>query len=695
VDTTTIARPAAPPAVPVRRGGRLALLVIGLGALIALGSAVHLTQGTSSAGAMDVLRLVLGGGGDGTAAVVIESRLPRLLAAVVVGVGLGVCGAVLQSVARNIIASPDTLAVDAGAHFAIVAVAALGISLPLLGAAGVAFAGGLGAALLVLALAGTGGTGVVRLVLAGTAIALALINLTHVLLLLFSEETRGLFAWGAGSLGQNGLDGIATLGPVVGGALVLLLAMSRRLDLVYLGDDHARTLGVHVGRIRFGAIVLAVVMAAAAVTLAGPIGFVGLAAPALVRLLSGAVPGLHRHAALVPVSALTAVALLLGADVLLRGVIGSQGALEVPTGVVTTILGAVFLVVLARNIRVTSATAEPPAAAARGGAGAGRYRVVLGLLVVGVVGALVGSVLLGDTKLLMGDVLNWVTGQAGPIVTNVMENRAPRVVAALLAGASLALAGAMVQAVARNPLAEPGIIGVSGGAGLGAVAVITLVPGVGFWAQAGFAGLGAAVAMALVFTVAARGGFASERLVLIGFGVQAGAMALITLLITLTDPWNETKALTWLGGSTYGRSFEHLVPMALAVLVAVPLLVRMRGELDLLSVDEETPRVLGVHVPASRLVLLVGAVLLTGAAVAGVGTISFVGLVAPHAARAIVGRRHSRALPAAALLGALLVCVADTIGRTVIAPGQLPAGLMTAIIGAPYFVWLLHRSRTR
>lgn len=693
--TTTIARPAAPEPPAKRRTGRLALLVFALGVLIALGAAVHLTQGTSNTTALDVLRLVFGGGADDTAAVVIESRLPRLLAAIVVGVALGVAGAVLQSVARNIMASPDTLAVDAGAHLAIVAVAAFGVSLPLLGATGIAFVGGLAAAVLVLSLAGTGGTGIVRLVLAGTAIALALIALTHMLLLLFSQETRGLFAWGAGSLGQNGLSGVQTLGPVIGVAVALLLIMARRLDLIHLGDDHARTLGVHVGRIRAAAIVLAVVLSAAAVTLAGPIGFVGLAAPAIVRLLANAVPGLHRHAALIPVSAAMGVALLLGADVLLRGVIGSQGALEVPTGVITTVLGAVFLVVLARNIRVTSATAEPPAAGARGGVSRARYRVILTVLLVVAIGAVTSSVLLGDTKLLMGDVLNWLTGQAGPIVTNVMENRAPRVVAALLAGVALALAGAVIQGVARNPLAEPGIIGVSGGAGLGAVTVITLIPGVGFWTQASFAGIGAAVAIVLVFTLAARGGFASERLVLIGFGVNAGSMALITLLITLSDPWNETKALTWLGGSTYGRSFEHLIPMMLAVLLVTPVLIRTRGELDLLSVDEETPRVLGVNVPRSRLLLLTCAVSLTGAAVAGVGVIAFVGLVAPHAARAIVGRRHARVLPIAALLGGILVCAADTIGRTIIAPGQLPAGLMTAIIGAPYFVWLLYRSRQK
>ncbi len=686
----TLTKPG-PPAV--RRRGRAALLGTGLAALLLLGSAVHLTQGTASVDALDVLRLVFGGASGDTTAVVVESRLPRLLSALLVGAALGVAGAVLQSVSRNILASPDTLAVNAGAHLSVVAVAAFGVSLPLLGAAGVAFAGGLAAAVFVLALSGTGGTGIVRLVLAGTAIALALISVTQVLLLLYAQETRGLFAWGEGSLEQNGLAGVRTLGPLVGLALAALLGLARRLDLVHVGDDHARTLGVHVGRVRFAAIGLAVLLAAAAVTLAGPIGFVGLAAPALARLLAPAVPGLHRHAALIPFSAALGAVLLLGADVLLRAIISPQRALEVPTGVVTTILGAIFLIVLARTARITSATAEPPAAGARSGVSAIRYRVVLVVLALATVGVAVGAVLLGDAKLLLGDVVNWLSGQAGPLVTGVLDTRVPRVVAALLAGAALALGGALTQAVARNPLAEPGMIGVVGGAGLGAVTVITLVSGVGFWTLTGAAGLGAALAMAVVFAVAARGGFTSERLVLIGFGVHAATQAVVTLLITLSDPWNETKALTWLGGSTYGRTLTHLVPMALVLVLAAPVLVRMRRELDLLALDDETPRVLGVPVARSRLLLLTCAVLLTGAAVAGIGVLTFVGLIAPHAARAIVGSRHSRLLPAAALLGAILVCVADTVGRTVIAPGQLPAGLMTAIIGAPYFVWLLYRHR--
>lgn len=694
-ERVTPARTAMPDGLGPRRTGRLVALAGTLVALIVVGSALHLTQGTSSVGVSDLLALVFGDAPAGTADVVIESRLPRLLAAVLVGIALGAAGAVLQSVSRNMIASPDTLAVNAGAHLAIVSFAAFGLQLPLFGATGVAFIGGLGAALLVLVLAGGGGAGMVRLVLAGSAIMLALNALTTIVLLLFSQETRGLFAWGAGALGQNGLGNVRSLAPLVAVAVVLLLVLARKLDLVYLGDDHARTLGVGVFRIRASAIALAVLLTAAAVTLAGPIGFVGLAAPASMRLLTAAVPGLHRHSALIPLSALAGVVLLVGADLLLRAVAGSQGALEVPTGVVTTLLGALFLVVLARNMRVTAAVAEPPAPGTRGGLGAARYRLVLVVLIVIFVATMLVGLLMGDAKLLLGDVANWLTGQAGPIVTGVLENRFPRVVAALLAGASLALAGALIQSVSRNPLAEPGIIGVAGGAGLGAITVITLVPASTFWLQAGAAGVGAALVAILLFWLAAKGGFASDRLVLIGFGLSAGAMALITVLITVSDPWNETKALTWLAGSTYGRSFEHLIPMLLVILLAVPILAGMRGSLDVLSVDDETPRVLGIDVPRSRLVVLAVAVALTGAAVAGVGVIGFVGLVAPHAAKALVGRRHSRALPATALLGATLVCAADTIGRTVIAPAQLPAGLLTAIVGAPYFVWLLYRSRTR
>ncbi len=329
--------------------------------------------------------------------------------------------------------------------------------------------------------------------------------------------------------------------------------------------------------------------------------------------------------------------------------------------------------------------------------GAGRSRTAF-LIVVGVcaallAGALVLGLLGGDRWLLTGDVANWLQARSGRALTFVLDQRWPRVMAAALAGAALAVAGAAVQAVCRNPLAEPGVLGVTAGAGVGAIGLITLVPMAGIWMMSLTAGLGALLAFALVYGLAWRGGLSSDRLVLIGLAVQAACTAITILIIVQSDPWNTAKALTWLSGSTYGRVPAQLIPVTLALLIVVPLLVWLRRDLDLLSLDEDTPRVLGVPLEPVRLGALAGAVLLTSTAVSAVGVIGFVGLVAPHAARALVGAHHTRLLPVAALLGALLVSLADTLGRTVIAPAQVPAGLVTALIGTPYFIYLLWRAR--
>jgi ABC-type Fe3+-siderophore transport system permease subunit len=154
-----------------------------------------------------------------------------------------------------------------------------------------------------------------------------------------------------------------------------------------------------------------------------------------------------------------------------------------------------------------------------------------------------------------------------------------------------------------------------------------------------------------------------------------------------------TKALTWLPGSTYGRSLGQAVPVALALALLTPVLVLGARRLDVLSLDDDTPRVLGMGLERSRLLVLTAAALLTSTAVSAVGVVGFVGLVAPHLARALVGRLHIRVLPVAALVGAVLLSVAHTVGRSVIAPAQIPAGLVTAMAGTPYFVFLLWRCR--
>ncbi|MFD0149829.1 iron ABC transporter permease [Streptomyces sp. NPDC055721] len=684
----TATTPATRPPTATSRTGA-APVTAALVLLVAALALVDITQGTAAVGAPEVWKAFTGRADPADASVVIASRLPRMTAGLLVGAVLGIAGAALQAVSRNVLASPDTLAVNAGSYFALGLGAAFGLSLPLFASSALAFVGGLAAAAVVLALSGLG-AGTVRLVLAGSALTLGLTALTEGLLLLFPRQTEGLFDWNQGSIGQNGFDGILQMAPIAVIGLVGLLLLARRVDALALGDDAARGLGVPVRATRVTAVVLAALLSTAAVTLAGPVGYVGLCAPALVRPLARRFRGFTKSRGFLPVAGLTGAALVLGSDVLLRALVPADVVVSVPTGVVTSLVGAVFLIVMATRVRDSSGAAATERLHIRSRA---RFLTVTAVLVAVVIGVGIAGVLLGDSKLLLGDVVNWAQGQAGRTVTFVLDTRVPRVLAALFAGAALALAGTLVQAVTRNPLAEPGILGVSGGAALGAVLLVTTVPMAGSWGMAGAAFAGAAASSVLVFGLAARGGFQQNRLVLLGFGVAIAASALISLMIILTDPFNATKALTWLSGSTYGRTLPDVIPLVAVLAVGAAVAFARRTELDLVSLDEDTPRLLGLGLGRARLGFLALAVLLTATAVAAAGTIGFVGLVAPHAARALVGRQHARVVPVAVLLGAVLVCTADMVGRTVIAPAQLGAGLMTAVIGTPYFLYLLIRSR--
>ncbi|GAA4728998.1 siderophore ABC transporter permease CdtC [Isoptericola chiayiensis] len=686
-----------PASLPARRASGGAGLALAVGVVLAwlVGAVVvHLTQGTADLTVADLWAVVTGAGTGEGAAVVAESRVPRLVAALVVGSALGASGATMQGVARNPLASPDTTAVNAGAYLALTVVAVSGVSLGVFSGAAVAFVGGLLAALTVVAISSGAGVSAIRLVLAGSALTLGLSAITSVLLLLFPWQTQGLFAWGAGSLAQNGSEAVRQLAPLVVVGLALLMLLGRRLDLLQLGDDAARSLGVAVGRTRLGLVAIAVLLATTAVSIAGPIGFVGLCAPVLVRMLARRAPALRRHRVLVPVSAVAGVALVLSADVFARAAFGAVSGVTLPTGVITSLLGAAFLVVLAQRAR-TGMTGD----ALAGMRGATRRRTVsVAVLVVALValgGALVAGVLVGDSLVLLGDVAHWLQGVASVRIDVVLSTRVPRVLAALLAGMALALAGVLVQGVTRNPLADPGVLGISAAAGLGAVTTIVVLPSVSFLQTLAGALAGAAVAALVIFTLGTRGRADQGRMVLVGVGTGAAAGALTTLLLVRTDPWNQNAAITWLGGSTYGASFGQLVPLALVLLAAAVVLVPLHRDLDLLQWDEDTPHVLGVDVPRVRRTVLALAVLLTAAATASVGVIAFVGLVAPHAARLLVGKRHALLLPLAVVLGGLLVVCADLVGRVALAPAQIPAGLMCAVIGTPYFVWLLWRMRAR
>ena len=691
-----------PTVVPVRGRGVVGALstaaaLLGLVAILVIASAWHITQGTSGIGIRELFSAVTGAlspAEDGPSArdILLGSRLPRVGAGILVGIALGVAGALFQSLARNPLASPDTLAVTGGAYFAVTVVTAFGIAIPIWASGGVAFLGGLLAAALVLGLAGGAGASTTRLVLAGTATAMALQAGTSTLLILFAEETTSLFSWGSGTLNQ--LDGSAALRSipviaVIAGAAILL---SRRLDLLGLGDDAASVLGVPVRSTRAIGILLAVMLTATAVTLAGPIGFVGLCAPVIARLLARIIPGLGRHAVLFPAAGLIGAIVVIVADALLRAIIGATEAITLPSGVTTTVLGAIVLVLLARSMRTASPAASTSAANSTV-VGPRRAGLVIVAGVVVLFAVAVTGLLTGERFYLLGDVLLWFQDRAAPVIDFAFDSRAPRVAAALAAGAALGLSGTLVQASARNPLAEPGLLGITGGAGLGAVIVVTLIPGAGVGLVSAVGIVGALLAFAIVYGLSWRGGMNTDRLVLIGIGLWFGFTALTTLFLVRANPWDTPALFTWLSGSTYGRTWADIAPVALALLVAVPLAFVWTRELDLLALDDDTPRLVGVPREPVRLAVLITAAILAAVSVSAVGVVGFIGLVAPHAARALVGARHARVVPTAMLLGSVGLVVADALGRTVIAPAQIPAGLIVALIGAPYFVYLLARTR--
>lgn len=708
-DRTAEGRTAVGRTAPDRtRTGTAVLVLASLLAVLGLVAGWHLTQGTSGVGLRDLVDLLLSrepssSVGAGAAEILVGSRLPRLAAGVAVGFALGVAGVLLQSLARNALAAPDTLAVTGGAYFAVTVVAALGLGVPLWASGLTAFSGGVAAAALVLVLAGGAGAATTRLILAGSAVALALQAGTSALLILFQEETTSLFAWGSGSLSQLNLDAFAQAAPIVAVATVLGLLLARRLDLLAMGDDAAAVLGVPVRSTRAAGVLLAVVLTAASVTLAGPIGFVGLCAPVLARLLSRRVPALGRHALLLPTAGVLGALVVVAADAVVRAVVGAGAAMSIPTGVTTTLAGAVVMVVLARRGRDRGPSRQPPTARVTA-RGRGRFMVVLLTCAAMLAVTVLVGLLAGHQWLRTGDLTLWLRGDATALVALALDERAPRVAAAVLAGGALALAGALVQATCRNPLAEPGILGITGGAGVGAVVVVTGL-GSGFSSGASAAAsnttmliaatVGALVAFGLVYSLAWRRGLDADRLVLIGIGVWYGSMALSTFLLVRSNPWDTPRIYTWLSGSTYGRSWEQVLPVGCALAVALPVALLLRRELDLLALDEDTPRLVGIPLERVRLLVLLSAAVLTAMAVSAVGVVGFVGLVAPHIARALVGARNACVVPVAVLVGALLLVAADTLGRTLISPTQLPAGLVVAVIGAPYFVFLLARSRTR
>jgi iron complex transport system permease protein len=271
--------------------------------------------------------------------------------------------------------------------------------------------------------------------------------------------------------------------------------------------------------------------------------------------------------------------------------------------------------------------------------------------------------------------------------------RLPRMLVAALVGMALGVSGCILQGITRNPLAAPGILGINAGAGLVAVAIIVSFDNVPARLLPPAAFGGAFVTALLIYFLAWRSGDSPLRLILVGIGLGAVSSALTTILITFGNINNVQRALIWLTGSVYGRSWDEFWALAPWLVGFVPLAFFLARDLNALNLGDDVARGLGAPVAIRRGLLLLCATALAAAAVATAGSIGFVGLMSPHIARRLVGPDHLGLLPTAGLMGALIVTAADLVGRTLFAPIELPCGLITAAVGAPFFIFLLWQQR--
>ncbi len=325
-----------------------------------------------------------------------------------------------------------------------------------------------------------------------------------------------------------------------------------------------------------------------------------------------------------------------------------------------------------------------------------RVPLVLALALLGIISAMVLNIGVGEYPIPVLDVIKTVLHLPGAnpdydFIVNTL--RLPRMLVAALVGVALGVSGAIMQGLTRNPLADPGIIGVSSGAALVAVTLIVVFKDVSSSVLPFAAFAGSLLTAGLIYILAWRGGDSPIRLILVGVGLGAITSAATTLMITFGNIYDVQAAMIWLTGSVYGRSwgeFRALIPW---VVCLVPLAIVLARPLNALNLGEEVARGLGSRVAFDRALLLITAVALAASTVAAAGLIGFVGLMSPHLARRMVGPSHEGVLPTAGIIGGLIVVVSDLVGRTIMAPIEIPCGLITSVIGAPFFIYLLWHQR--
>ncbi|WP_113928776.1 iron ABC transporter permease [Bacillus sp. P14.5] len=334
-----------------------------------------------------------------------------------------------------------------------------------------------------------------------------------------------------------------------------------------------------------------------------------------------------------------------------------------------------------------------------------RPMFIMLIITIGIIFMFLISLNSGAIRISPPDVLKTLAGMGTEKQELVLfDFRMPRMVIAILIGAGLAVSGAILQGVSRNGLADPGILGINAGAGLAVVIFIYFSQGSAMssydlpqqftiFAMPFSAFAGAALAAFLIYVIAWKNGVTPIRLILVGIGVGAGFGAALLIFQLKMNPRDFMSAAIWLAGSIWGTNWKFVLSVLPWIMILIPYAMLKARYLDVLALGDRLAVGLGTKVERERRILLAVAVGLAGACVSVGGGIGFLGLVAPHLARRLVGSKHGVLIPASALMGALILLMADFIGRSLLAPSEIPVGLVVSALGAPYFIYLLMKTR--
>jgi len=601
------------------------------------------------------------------------SLLPRLAISLLVGAGLGLVGVLFQQVLRNPLAEPTTLGVATGAQLGMTIITLW--ALPgVLAAQFAALVGACVVGAIVFGVAWGKRLSPVTLILAGLVVSLYCGAVNQLLVIFHHDQLQSMFLWSTGTLTQTDWSIVQRLWPQLLGGVLLTLLMLRPLTLMGLDDGVARNLGLALSLARLAALTLAIVISALLVNAVGIIGFIGLFAPLLAKML-----GARRLLSRLILAPLIGALILWLSDQVILWL--TRVWMEVSTGSVTALIGAPLLLWLLPRLRSMSA----PAMNAGDKVSAERHHVLWFALAGGAVLMLAVIAALAFGRDAQG--WHWASGA---MLDELLPWRAPRIFAALIAGVMLAVAGCIIQRLTGNPMASPEVLGISSGAAFGVVLMLFFVPGNAFGWLMPAGSIGAAVTLLIIMIAAGRGGFSPHRMLLAGMALSTAFTMLLMMLQASGDP-RMAQILTWISGSTYNATNEQVVSTGVAMIILLALVPLCRRWLTVLPLGGDTARSVGMALSASRIGLLLLAASLTATATLTIGPLSFIGLMAPHIARMMGFRRTMPHIVMSALTGGILLVFADWCGRMVLFPYQIPAGLLSTFIGAPYFIYLLRK----